>query len=155
MHDISPISGWSLDYIVALDAHRPGTAGAFLRASAERRQVVAALISTKPVPADPSDAIELATLMIAGGHRELLSAAFGTVPTGMRGALARTGSQPQPRSFYRTLQHLLSEPSKVHVASAIQQLDTLDLMRLRIAQTLPEDICTATLIKLGDRVAGR
>lgn len=148
MPNISPVAGWSLDYIFALDLNRPGTAGEFLRASPERRQVIAALLSMTPLPSEPGQAKELAKFTSGGGHREILTAAFGSVPSGLRGALARSGPQPQPRSFYRTLHHLLSEPSKANVGRAIQQLDSLDLMRLRIAQTLPADICTANLIKL-------
>src|SRR5690242_8061336 len=99
MPSISPIAGWSLDYVVALDMHRPGTAGEFLRASPERRQVSAAFLSTRPVPCDPSEAREVASFIGRGGHREILTAAFGSVPDGLRGALARSGPQPQPRSF--------------------------------------------------------
>ncbi len=91
MQNIKPIGGWSLDYIVALDLHRPGTAGDFLRASDERRQVIAALLSTKPIPSDPLEAADLAAFTSKGGHREMLTAACETLPAGLRGALARSG----------------------------------------------------------------
>ena len=32
---IRPVEGWALNYVVELDLHSPGTAGAFLRASNE------------------------------------------------------------------------------------------------------------------------
>lgn len=152
MQDISPVSGWSLDYIVALDTHWPGTAGAFLRASAERRQVVAALLSAKPIPKQPIDAAKLAEFVSRANHKEILKAAFETVPTGMRGALARAGHEPHPRAFYRILFRLLACPNAGVVASVIQQLDHLDLKRLRIAKLLPDDICVPGLVGIIENV---
>lgn len=148
MHNIKPISGWSLDYIVALDAHRAGTAGDFLRASVERRQVIAALLSTKPLPNDPGKAASLAAITSNGGHREMLRIAYGSAPTGIRGALARSGPQPHPRAFYRMLADLLRDSGNAPTARVIKQLDALDLLRLRIIQSLPADICTANLVRL-------
>lgn len=147
MPHIEPVSGWSLSYIVALDMQRPGVAGEFFRASAERRQVIAALLSTKPEPPRHDEASELAKLIGEADHGEILTAAFGNVPCGLRGALARSGPQPHPRSFYRVLFQLLSSP-EARVRPVIKQLTTLDLMRLRIVQLLPADVCTANLVEL-------
>lgn len=146
IREIGPISGWALDYVVALDVHWPGIAGEFLRFGPERRQVIATLLATIRAPSDASDAIHIAEFVSRAGHKEILAKAFGTVPNGMRGALARSGSEPHPRSFYRMLFHLLSSPEKVRIASVIRQLERIDPLRLRIAQRLPTDICTARLV---------
>ena len=148
MQDISPVTGWSLDYIAALDLHSPGAAGTFLRASAERRQVVAALLSTKPCPTDKSEAENLAEIVSRANHKVILEAAFGTVPPGMRGALARSGDQPHPRPFYRHLFQTLSASERTSIVVVIGQLESIDLMRLRVAQRLADDICTARLVAL-------
>ena len=148
MEQIAPVSGWSLDYIVELDHHRPGTAGAFLRASAERRQVVAALLSTTPLPGCAAAMADLAYFVSSATHRELLGEAFKAVPVGFRGALARSGPQPHPRTFYRLLHKLLSAPEHAAVAGVIKHTDQLDPQRLLIAERLPGDICTPSLVAL-------
>ena len=66
---IAPISGWALHYIIALDAHWPGVAGGYFRASDERRQVIAALLATKSWPMVESDAAALAEFIARASHR--------------------------------------------------------------------------------------
>ena len=148
MQHTEPVSGWSLNYIAALDAHAPGAAGAFLRASAERRQVIAALFSSKPLPTSPRQAGAVADFVSRANHREILVAAFGTVPRGLRGALARSGSQPHPRPFYRFLHKVLSEPEHRAAAAVIRQLDCIGPQRVLIAQRLPADVCSPNLVKV-------
>lgn len=148
MQHIDSVSGWSLDYIAALDANAPGAAGAFLRASAERRQVIAAFFSSKSLPASPRQAAEVAEFVSRANHRQILKTAFGTVPRGLRGALARSGPQPHPRSFYPILHDLLSAPEHVVAASVIRQLEHVEPKRVLIARRLPSDICTANLVKV-------
>ena len=146
MQNIHPISGWALNYIVALDAHRPGVAGAYFRASDERRHVAAAMLATHPLPTSAPEARQLADFAMEAGHREILVAAFGRVPRGLRGALARSGPQPQSRSYYRTLYEMLSSTKSRRAASIIGQLDSLDLTRLRVIDCLPYEICSANLV---------
>jgi hypothetical protein len=148
MKDIEPVSGWSLAYIAALDLHAPGAAGAFLRASDERRQVIAALFASKPFPRCGREAAALAEFVGTAKHAEILSAAFPTVPSGLRGALARSGPQPHSPSFYRLLRKVLSSPEHKAAAKAVNQLDRVDLERLLTARRLPDDICTAKIVKV-------
>lgn len=138
MQDITPLSGWALNYIVELDGYAEGVCRTFLRSTAERRQVVAALLSATPPPTVPSRAAELGNLVKNAGHRTLLGAAFGEVPIGMRGALCRAGGQPHPRSFYRKLFDLLS--SKGPAAKVIHQLPSISYDRLRTVELLPEQL---------------
>lgn len=146
MTDIEPVTGWSLSYIVELDTHRSGTAGAFLRASAERRQVIAAFLASKPLPSCAREAAALAEFISTATHRDILSEAFPTVPYGLRGALARSGPQPHPPSFYRLLYRLLTSPTDT--AGVINQLEELNPRRLMIAQRLPFDIRLPNVVQL-------
>ena len=145
---IKPAEGWALNYVVELDLHSPGTAGAFLRASNERRQVIAAFLSTRPCPTEPSEAIKLSDFISRADHREILVAAYGDPPSGLRGALARSGPCPHRKQFYRHLCRLLKSPGDARVTATIGQLDALDPWSLLIIEALPADICTANLVKL-------
>lgn len=147
MH-ISPIDGWCLNYIVALDVQRSGTAGIFLRASDERRQVIAAYLSTQTMPDDTIKAAELADFIASANHRNLLCAAYGEPPAGLRGALARSGSRPHVKDFYRRLVRLLTPPQDHRIIAIIRQLDTIDPMRLRIVERLPAAFCSVGLVDL-------
>lgn len=148
MQDIHPISGWSLNYIVSLDVHDPGLAGAFFRASNERRQVIATLFACRPAPTSKAEALELADLAKRATHREILIAAVGQVPTGLRGALARSGAQPHPKQFYRCLHHVLSAQEHSAAAAVIKRLGSIDLLRLRILLRLPVGLQSANLVTI-------
>ena len=161
---IKPFSGWSLTAISELDLHAPGMAGHFLRASDERRQVMAAYLSTFPrrdrdairLPNDPSVLRELARRLMAEDHRTLLARAFGDVPEGLRGALRRSGSQPHSPRFYRLLDHILRYQRRPEVGKVIQRLDKIDLTRLMIACILPDELLHPRLIAtLRDRSEAR
>ena len=149
---ISPISGWSLNLIVALDRIRPGTAGSFLRSSDERRQVVSAMLSERSEPRDSVEARNLAELITSASHDDLLAAAFDPVPIGLRRALARSGSQPHPRQYYHSLHRLLSSPQHGRIAEVIGQLDAIDHPRIRIMEILPDDFLSANLVRLIESV---
>lgn len=145
---IIPADGWCLNLIVELDIASPGTAGAFLRASAERRQVVAAFLSSSAHPPEGAEGRELATFITSADHCQLLHAAYGKLPTGLRGALARSGPRPHGKLFYPMLNRLLASPSDKRIVTTIQQLDKVDLPRLLIIDALPPAICTLNLVKL-------
>ena len=145
-YTISPINGWMLDLTVALDAHNPGFAGAYLRASNERRQVIAAYCA-KVVP-DEAAFPTTATFLSTAGHKSILQSAFGDVPVGLRGVLGRAGSQPHDRRFYTTLHKFLAEPRHPAMATAIRRIPKIDFARLRILNMLPPDICAPTVVEL-------
>lgn len=144
MRDIQPISGWALNYIAALDELRPGLAGSFLRASTERRQVIAALLSVTPFPCASNAVRELGKFLADADHRTMLSQAFGSVPVGLRGALSRCGHQPHGGQFYRMLHRTLETDDGV--AKVIRRLKKIDPNRLRIAKHLPTHVLTPTLV---------
>lgn len=143
---VLPLCGWMLDLAVAFDAHHPGFAGGYLRASNERRQVVASYCA-KIAPGDANLAAA-ATFLSGAGHKAILQAAFGGVPTGMRGALARSGAQPHDQRFYTTLHRLLASPRHPAIASTIRQMPQIDFDRLRILSILPSEVCAPNVVEV-------
>lgn len=137
MESIEPISGWMLNRFVALDSVRPGFAGYMLRASIERRQVVAAFLATAEPTKHANE--EVVHILMEGRHSAILRLAYGHVPVGFRGALAKCGSQPHDREFYQRLWELLTHGPQ-HVITAIQRTPTLDPDRLSIITSLPVDL---------------
>lgn len=137
MESIEPISGWMLNRIVALDMIRPGFAGFVLRASVERRQVVAAFLATTK-PTDHAN-VELVRMLMEGRHSAILHLGYQHVPVGFRGALAKCGAQAHEREFYPRLWDLLTHGPQ-HVITAIQRAPTLDPDRLSIITSLPVDL---------------
>jgi hypothetical protein len=90
INTIAPLTGWALDSVAELDRHAPGFAGSYLRASDERRQVIAAYLAVAPIPFDDGHRARLSADFLGGAdHRAILRAGFGSVPVGLRGALAR------------------------------------------------------------------
>lgn len=146
MQDIQRVEGWALNRIAALDLHAAGLAGSFLRASAERRQVIAALLSVTPPPSAADDAKRPAEFIASADHRSILLQAFGSVPMGFRGALARCGHQPHAQGFYRLLHQTLEREDKT--AQVIRRVMKINPNRLRIAKLLPEEARTVSLVSI-------
>lgn len=149
MKSIEPITGWMLDRVVALDAVWPGFAGAILRASPERRHVVAAFFAATGPVEDTGE--EVVHILMMGRHDEVLHRAYGHVPVGLRSALSRCGAQAHERAFYpRLWEHLNSGPK--HIVIAIQRAPELDPDRLSIITSLPVDLCDSRInTKINDK----
>nr|WP_086494245.1 hypothetical protein [Novosphingobium panipatense] len=144
MATITPVSGWALDSIVAIDEVYPGFAGHYLRASDERRQVIAAFLSDNSPGHDAEDAI--GEFLTQADHRSILTQAFGHIPAGFRRALAKSGGQPHDAAYYRELYDLLSF-EQVHVVTAIMHVTHLNAERLEIIRMLPRDLCDSRIIE--------
>lgn len=148
MMTIAPLSGWMLDQIVRLDSLKAGFAGYMLRASAERRQVVAAFLAA--VELDDDAAIEAAEFLTEGGHRAILHLAYNAVPAGFRSALRKSGTQPFDAEYYPRLFRMLTG-DRAHVINAILQSNRMSPERLTIIGNLPPDLCDSRIIdKLKD-----
>lgn len=148
MKPIAPVQGWTLDIAVELDRHSTGFAGYFLRASGERRQVIAAYFAMRMLQVDVSESssmTEHAQLLLKADHRRILAEAFGAVPAGLRQALARAGGQPHEHRFYPYLHDLLTYPPHQKIGSTLGQMGKIDLTRLRVLKRLPEDLASARL----------
>ncbi|CAM3365268.1 hypothetical protein [Sphingomonas zeae] len=149
INTIAPLTGWALDSVAELDRHAPGFAGSYLRASDERRQVIAAYLAVAPIPFDDGHRARLSADFLGGAdHRAILRAGFGSVPVGLRGALARSGPQPLDRRYYERLFRLLMRPPHREIVRTINQLPQLDHQRLRIAQRLPAQVCCANVVSV-------
>lgn len=147
-----------------LDLHCPGFAGHFLRASDERRQVIAAYLAMKRH--HQSDGRcgeyksareqEIARFLSSANHFNILKAAFASVPKGLRGALSRAGSQPHKPRFYFLLVHLLRGQRRPALAKAIQRLRRIDLRSLEIACVLPAELLHTDMVsRVRDRTEAR
>lgn len=136
---IVPIGGWALQRLVELDEVYPGVAGHMLRASPERRQVLAAFFATARPHCEFTSDGEIGSFLIEASHDAILHAAFGTVPIGLRAALGRAGPIPHPRRFYRYLYALMS-PGRQAIGKIVSRLPTVDLERLRVLRLLPSDM---------------
>lgn len=141
---IPPRYDWALDRILELDLLVPSLAGAFLRASNERRQVICAYLATREPDAQVSAAS--GELLLLGTHGDILRAAYGSVPVGMRGALARSGAVAWERDYYRLLHDILSKPEHAEVVPLIQRLPSLTSTKLKIAVLLPVDLRDPRLV---------
>ena len=142
---VSPLRGWMLDLSVALDAHQPGFAGSYLRASNERRQVIAAYCAQQVHEGTPLR--EVGEFLSGARHKTILQRAFGDVPPGLRGSLAKAGAQPHDRRFYWSLYRFLSAPRHPRLATTVRQMPLLDFPRLRILNILPEEVCAPNVVE--------
>lgn len=157
MTKVGPVHGWALDRILELDRHCPGVAGSFLRASSERRQIVASLLASEKnrnlnAPVRAMSENERARIINQADHHTILVAGYGAPPEGMRGALGRAGSEPHAPRFYGYLYHLLATPRCRPFAATIAQMPRVNMSRLRIARHLPAALQTPSLISAIENV---
>jgi hypothetical protein len=147
--NINPLTGWMLDSVVALDAKLSGFAGAYLRSSDERRQVIASYLAVPRSKLEDDAALaEAAQFLMGAQHRDILAKAFAETPEGLRGALGRSGHQPHEPRFYTLLHQMLTKPSHPRIVSTIRHSESLDLTRLRIIHQLPEEVCTPVIAQV-------
>lgn len=110
--------------------------------SAERLQVIAAYLATKP-PAVERMA-DVADFLLRSDHQTILKAAFdGDVPEGLRRALRRIGPSVQDKRCYTLLHQLLARPHHESLTACIYRLTSITRTKLLIARMLPEAICRA------------
>ncbi len=139
---IAPLRGWLLEAVAELDSHFSGVAGHAIRASSERRQVIAALLS-RTAPSDFSS--ELGEFLTLASHDCLLRRAFNRSIPGLRSALSRT-EHVQPPRFYGYLAGILVAPSRQSSAKIVLRLARISAKRLAILRVLPHDLRLTPLI---------
>lgn len=149
MNVIEPISGWMLSAICALDVVEPGFAGFALRASVERRHVIAVFFSMVAIEDEGLD--EVARFLMRCGHDEILRHACGNVPVGFRKALRRCGPKMHEREFYVRLKTLLADGS-THVVKAVRHSTQLCPDRLDVIAGLSPDLC---VLGIADQVKSK
>lgn len=146
LSSVSPLNGWMLDTAVELDTHHLGFAGSYLRASTERRQVIAAFCASPSWKESRANA-EVAEFLLRAGHKMILREGYGSVPNGFRGALARASSQPHAARFYMQLHALLAGANNGKAVSTISQLPKFDLNILDIISILPPAVCSPPVVR--------
>ena len=140
----TPLDGWLLDVVAEVDKSAPGFAGHVLRASNERRHVIAAYFAQiKNV--DAQDAT-IGQYLMTARHSDILQSGFGEVHTGFRSALRRVTPTAHSQSFYLNLFRLFRGPAYGADRRAIVDMQNIDLTKLRILKSLPKDFRCSNLV---------
>jgi hypothetical protein len=111
--------------------------GHLLRASAERRQVIAAYLSRQNCRLHFTSPADLGRFLTTAGHNDILTAAYGAVPVGLRSALSRAGSTPHARRYYGYLYALHVSKARPEMSHFLKTVATTGPKNLRIARALP------------------
>lgn len=96
--------GWSTDVLIRLDDEVPGVLSRALTAAPARRQAIFAALAAAELKAGVFDGgpdllpVSLAEVVRHGRVADILRRAFGDVPEGFSGMLARAGERPLPRA---------------------------------------------------------
>ena len=143
MSIITSHPNWVLRHAIELD-HHAKFCGEFFRASSERRHVIAAYLSANP-PSE-CEASLVAQFLLRSGHNDILCAAYGKVPSGLRRALRRSGAVVHAEHFYSLLVEMLATGNN-HIARCISQVPHLDLDTLLTINVLPPTACSPNLVQ--------
>lgn len=146
MPSTNSVSGWLLDRVVQIDVSAPGLAGAMFRCSNERRHVVACYLSLERPHTKFDDEAALGSFLIQARHHEILRAAFGSVPVGMRGALRRADKRTHPRRFYGYLFQILASDSRSATRALIAHLPRVNPAVLKTSRALSSDLQSPSLV---------
>lgn len=144
--NIKSISGWALDRACEIDASSPGFLGSLFRSSSERRHVIFAYLSARSPATTFADNTALGAFLAGAGHDEILSAAFMSVPRGLRACLARSGDRPHPRRHYRYLTALLASDRRRSMCDIVRRLDLVTPDALQIMRALPDALHDVRLV---------
>jgi hypothetical protein len=137
MTTITPFTGWLLQQAVALDDEFPGLTVHLLRASSERRHVIAAYLSRQNCFRHFASPAEMSRFLLTAGHNDILAAAFGAVPVGLRSALSRAGPTPHGRRYYGYLHALHVSKARPEMSHLLKTIACTSPTNLRIARALP------------------
>lgn len=143
---IKSISGWALDRACEIDFASAGFLGSLFRSSHERRHVIFTYLSA----ADPArrfgDDAALGVFLTNAGHDEILTAAVGVVPPGLRSCLSKSGDRPHPRRHYRYLPALLANARRSDMCEIIRKLALVTPERIQIIRALPKPMREVRLV---------
>ena len=151
MDSITPFAGWLLRHAVEIDDACPGLTVHLLRASAERRHVIAAYLSRQKPFRRFNAVADLGYFLMNAGHDEILNAAFGRVPSGLRAALGRAGPTPHRKRYYGYLHALLTSEARPEMMRLLQSLKRTDPKLLLIARALPPGARNPELVRAVQR----
>lgn len=156
--NIDASKSWTLNAICALDSTVPGCAGAYLRASGRRRQIVHAAFAQmpdiyrsaeKPIPEGTVRVVAATEIwaLLAGRERDIIRHYYGECPAGFLNALGKLGFGAYWPQFYRDLFKIFALPENETIARALIHLDRIDEDRLTVAKLLPTRWRLAGLIQ--------
>ena len=138
-------SEWVLSLVVALDKHHRGFAGDFLRASNERRQVIAAYLAT--MPPSPDCMLSVGKFLARADHSTILATAYGSVPRGFRRTLGRIKHSVQDQRCYTLLFQLLDNSTSSELVNCIRYITSINRTKLLIARILPPSLCRPNVVE--------
>ncbi len=98
--------------------------------------------------------LSLGEFLSTADHRTILSAAFGEVPRGMRGALRRIGPAAKDQRTYTLLHQLLAQPPHGRLAECIRRMHSISRTKLLIARLLPPELCRPNVVEAISDVEG-
>jgi hypothetical protein len=145
------LTGWAGDLAAHTDTLDPGFYGHLVRLRAGFKQVAFSVLAKALLDecdssrggdhgtdGYPSDAVlkEIARAIRTHGPRQVLLDAYGSVPDGFVGSLAKIGHSAQPKAFYTELHSVLSDPTKGQIAQIVRQLRRIDSERLDALEAL-------------------
>ena len=156
MTTITPFMGWLLQQAVALDDDFPGLTVHLLRASSERRHVIAAYLSRQNCFRHFASPAELSRFLMTAGHNDIIRAAFGEVPVGLRSALSRAGPTPHGRRYYGYLHALHVSKARPEMSHLLKTIACTGPKNLRITRALPAPLRKASIVAaIRDEAAAR
>lgn len=144
--NIKGISGWALNRACEIDRKQPGFLGALFRSSHERRHVIFAYLSANDPATKFDDDAALGLFLTNAGHDEILTAAVGVSPPGLRTCLSKSGDRPHSRRHYRYLPALLASDRRKGMRDIIRKLDQVTPNRIQIIRALPEPLREVRLV---------
>lgn len=134
--------GWSTNALVKLDDEVPGVLSRALTAAPARRQAIFAALAAWEVSAGVFDAGEdlfpmsFAEVLRHGRTTDILRNAFGDVPEGFSGLLARVGDRPLPRAKDYIALHALLASGNIRGVEALRGGDRITCRKLEVLASL-------------------
>lgn len=146
--DPKAIDGWVLRETVAIEAHLPGFLVWLLQASALQRQAAFLLLGEARSHQQDLGHPHLSALgdLRQRRVRDVLRTAFGGLPVGLLGTLARLSDDPLPRHYYRRLFGTLAE-GRARARALLQIPGQLDFNAIRAVYELDEAALHAAVVK--------
>lgn len=136
-HHPTQLLGWSTERLVALDALAPGLLQRLLTSAPMSRQAIFAAVACAEV--SPETDAALASVLLAGKARDIITYIQGGVPEGLLGALGRIGGEALPRpGYYSALVDIFIDPAKRPQAMALRHCGRISKLTIDAVAILDE-----------------
>lgn len=134
--------GWSTAALVKLDDEVPGILSRVLTAAPARRQAILAALAAREEKVGVFDVgddlflVSFAEVIRHGRVSDILRCAFGAVPHGLPGLLARVGERPLPRAKDYIALHEVLVSEDVRGADALRGSGRITCRKLEVLNSL-------------------